>query len=207
MSQIVQVEVGYADLLTGLPPADGWIEVSAPPRFPVLIDEHQTVSAVGGVGVEVVLELGQDAGREGDHPDTGPRFWWSSLQASGHCEELPADPHGPAGKIKIISSECGDLAPAQRGEGLQQQERFPPVGHQVDQGVELIQAQHGPLAGSFLTRALDPAWVDDDQLILGDSGIQDRTHQPVGLGHHGRRDARLEQAGSPFPHRCGVELA
>lgn len=77
----------------------------------MLIDEHQTVDAVGGVGAEVVLEFGQDARREGDHPDTGPRLRRSDLQAARHREELPADPHVPAVKIQV-AGECRDLAQA-----------------------------------------------------------------------------------------------
>jgi hypothetical protein len=56
--------------------------------------------------------------------------------------------------IKIIPCERGDLSPADRREGLEQQERLPPIWPQIDKGVELVEGQHRPLAGPFLARAL-----------------------------------------------------
>ena len=64
VSQVVEMEVRDSDLLASLPPADCGIEVSAIPRLPVLIDKYQPVRAVDRVGVQVVLELGQDGGRK-----------------------------------------------------------------------------------------------------------------------------------------------
>lgn len=60
------------------------------------------------------------------------------------------------------------LSPAERREGLEKQERLPPLGHQIDKGIDLIEGQHRPFSGPFLAGALDATGVDDDQLILSD---------------------------------------
>jgi len=61
--------------------------------------------------------------------------------------------HGVA-QIKIIPGGRGDLSPAERREGLEQQERLPPIWHQIDKGIELVESQHRPFGGTFLARAL-----------------------------------------------------
>jgi hypothetical protein len=37
---------------------------------------------------------------------------------------------------------------------LSKQERLPPIGHQVDKGIELVEGQHRPVAGPFRAGAL-----------------------------------------------------
>ena len=106
-------------------------------------------------------------------------FGGRNLKAARHGKELSANADGASFQIKIIPGERGDLSPAERREGLEQQERLPTIGHQIDKGIELIESQHRPFAGPLLAGALDPARVDDDQLILGDRGVQDRAQQTV----------------------------
>ena len=88
------------------------------------------------------------------------------MKAAGHGEELSANADGASFQIKIIPGERRDLSPAERREGLKKQERLPPIGHQIDKGIELVEGQQLPFAGPFLAGASDPARVDDDQLVL-----------------------------------------
>src|SRR5687767_9841057 len=121
------MEVRNPDLLAGLPPADCRIEVSAMPRLPVLVDKHQPVRAVGRVGVQVVLEFRQDGGREGDHAVSGLRFRRPKLKTAWHGKELSANAERASFQIKIIPGERRDLSPAERSEGLKEQESLPPI--------------------------------------------------------------------------------
>jgi hypothetical protein len=71
MAEVVHVQVGNSDLLAALPPRNSVVEVPPPMRLAVLIAEDQRVRRPAWVGGEVVLELGEDADREGNDP--GPR--------------------------------------------------------------------------------------------------------------------------------------
>ena len=109
-----------------------------------------------------------------DHANSGPRFRRSQLKAAWHGEELSANAYSASFHIKIIPGERRDLSPAERREGLKKQERLPPIGHQIDKGIELVEGQHRSFARPFLAGAFNPARVDDDQLVLGDRRVQDR---------------------------------
>ena len=88
-------------------------------------------------------------------------------------EELAPNADRASFQIKIIRVSAV-ISP-------QRSERLPPIWHQIDKGVELVEGQHRPFRGPFLARAFDPAQVDDDQL---DRCVQDRSQQAVLLSDH-----------------------
>src|SRR4051794_20817088 len=116
-------------------------------------------------------------------------------------------PDSPLVEVDVGSGEGRDLAPPQRGERLEQDERTPPVGHEAGERLQLLERQHRAFGGTFLPRSSDPARVDADQLVLGQRRVEDGAQQAVRLGHHRGRRAVLQRRGAPLPDHGGVELS
>ena len=74
-------------------------------------------------------------------------FGGASWRPPGTLRNLSANADGASFQIKIIPGERGDLSPAERREGLERQERLPPIWHQIDKGVELVEGQRRPFGG------------------------------------------------------------
>jgi hypothetical protein len=94
-------------------------------------------------------------------------------------------------------AKADQLAPAQARERCQQRHRPVAHGKRVSDREHDRQRNDLSLRRILLARALDPAWIAADHLVIR-GGLNDRMQEPVGLGH-GDRPER------PCRTRAGIQ--
>jgi hypothetical protein len=149
--------------------------------------EEQALLARCCVGLEVLLDEGDEVGWDRHIPNPGLRLW--RFDTDVPLDEDHAAPHldhpGPAAaymsQLDVLAAKLGDLAVAECTPGGQQDHELPLVRHVLDDGVELFESgglQPAPLRA--VTSAADVYRAGLDQVVV-DGRIHDRPQQPIRL--------------------------
>jgi hypothetical protein len=205
VAKVVEAEaLRHADDDTGPTPFP--TEGAATEGRSLLPEEDQTTGSLAREQLHVNAQFSPQELRQ-EH-GSGARF---RLGVSGYTTAVRAfrlsESHRDLQRsdVDVPTAEAGQLFGTEGPVRTEEDHEAPARTELIRQRVDLRHGRDRPLGSLLLARALDPAWVAPDQLVIN-GGFHDALEQPVRLGGRGLCSSHLKTLGTPPAHARSGDL-